>query len=73
MAEHKFTVGNRVRGLKSNRVYTVVAADIPLCFAYLRNEEGKLSVVSWMWPSGVVDESILDNYEKVEENESERA
>ena len=70
MLDHKFTVGNSVRGLKSNRVYTVVAADIPLCFAYLRNEEGKLSLVSWMGPSGVVDESFLDNYEKVETNES---
>ena len=70
MSDHKFTVGNRVRGLKSNRVYTVIGADIPLCFAFLKDEAGKTSIVSWMWPSGVVDESVLDNFEKVEENES---
>jgi hypothetical protein len=51
-------------------VYTVIGADIPLCFAFLKDEAGKTSIVSWMWPSGVVDESVLDNFEKVEENES---
>ena len=65
--DHIFNIGNRVRGIKSGKVYNVVEADLDLGFAFIKDTEGKLKVVDWMYPSGAINADVLKNYEWIVE------
>jgi hypothetical protein len=65
---HIFSIGNRVRGIKSGKVYNVVEADLDLGFAFIKDAEGKLKVVDWMYPSGAIKQDLLKNYELVKKH-----